>query len=150
MVERAKLLDVFNSCPDSTERGALNAPSLNANYICSNKGSLIGKYFKSLAQPMPFTVFDVVPQDVIHGWTTLGGLVVLLCHTEITNLEVCLVDFIDFLIQTLTLKMTGNALLNNRTYLERDISLSPNFISFPSTCLHSQICLCDFLFNRTI
>lgn len=113
LIEKAKLLDVFHNRLDSIERDALNAPSLNANYMCSYKGSLIGKHFKSLAQVMPFVIYDLVPQDVVHGWTTIGELVVLLWHTEITNLEVYLVSFIHFLIQILTLKTTGKALSND-------------------------------------
>ncbi|KAF8417184.1 hypothetical protein L210DRAFT_3616068 [Boletus edulis BED1] len=90
LIEKAKLLDVFQSRLDSIEHDALNAPSLNAKYMCGYKGSLIGKHFKSLAQVMPFVIYDLVPQDVVNAWTTVGQLVVLLWHTEITNLEVYL------------------------------------------------------------
>ncbi|KAN0085722.1 hypothetical protein V8E55_006856 [Tylopilus felleus] len=89
-IEKAKLLDVFHSRLNSIEHDVLNAPSLNTNYMCSYKGSLIGKHFKSLAQVMPFVIYDLVPQNVMDGWTTMGELVILLWHTEIPDLEVYL------------------------------------------------------------
>ncbi|KAI5995504.1 hypothetical protein EDD15DRAFT_2365685 [Pisolithus albus] len=87
LLEKAKLLDIFQSRLDSIERDALNAPDLNSDYICRYKGALIGKHFKSLAQVMPFVVHDLVPQTVIDGWTTMGELVVLLWHTKIEDVE---------------------------------------------------------------
>lgn len=145
LIEKAKLLDIFHSRLDSIERDALNAPSLNANYMCSYKGSLIGKHFKSLAQVMPFVIYDLVLQDVVDGWTTMGELVVLLWHTKITNLEVYLVGFVHLLIQILTLRMTGKAFSNDRRFLERDSKMCPEYyyletevsLSYPSTCLYS-------------
>ena len=91
LLEKAKLLDLFQSRLNSIERDALNAPNLNAEYMCHYKGALIGKHFKSLAQVMPFIIHDLVPQTVIDGWTTIGELVVLVWHTKIEDLEVYLV-----------------------------------------------------------
>ncbi|KAG1907705.1 uncharacterized protein F5891DRAFT_1124569 [Suillus fuscotomentosus] len=48
---------------------------------------LIGKHFKSLAQVMPFVVYDLVPKSVLDGWTLIGELVVLIWHTKIDNTE---------------------------------------------------------------
>ncbi|KAF8840947.1 hypothetical protein BDN67DRAFT_1048545, partial [Paxillus ammoniavirescens] len=90
LIEKAKLLDVFQSRLDSIDHDALNAPSLNPEYICRYKGGLIGKHFKSLAQVMPFVIHDLIPQTVMDGWTTLGELVVLLWHTKIVDVEVYL------------------------------------------------------------
>ncbi|KIK21121.1 hypothetical protein PISMIDRAFT_55280, partial [Pisolithus microcarpus 441] len=87
LMEKAKLLDLFQSRLDSIECDALNTPNLNSDYICRYKGALIGKHFKSLAQVMPFVIHDLVPQMVIDGWTTIGELVVLLWHTKIEDLE---------------------------------------------------------------
>ncbi|KAI6017560.1 hypothetical protein BKA83DRAFT_4015195, partial [Pisolithus microcarpus] len=87
LLEKAKLLATFQSRLDSIDRDGLNAPSLNAEYICRYKGGLIGKHFKSLAQVMPFVIHDLVPQRVIDGWTTIGELVVLLWHTGIDDTE---------------------------------------------------------------
>ncbi|KAI6029918.1 hypothetical protein BKA83DRAFT_4030647, partial [Pisolithus microcarpus] len=87
LMEKAKLLDLFQSRLDSIECDALNMPNLNLDYICRYKGALIGKHFKSLAQVMPFVIHDLVPQMVIDGWTTIGELVVLLWHTKIEDLE---------------------------------------------------------------
>ncbi|KAI6001467.1 hypothetical protein EDD15DRAFT_2385926 [Pisolithus albus] len=93
LLEKAKLLATFQSRLDSIDRDGLNAPSLNAEYICRYKGGLIGKHFKSLVQVMPFVIHDLVPQRVIDGWTTIGELVVLLWHTEINDMEEYLVVF---------------------------------------------------------
>ncbi|KAI6102396.1 hypothetical protein EDD16DRAFT_1696648 [Pisolithus croceorrhizus] len=91
LMEKAKLLDLFQSCLDSIEHDVLNAPDLNLDYICHYKGALIRKHFKSLAQVMPFVIHDLVPQTVIDGWTTIRELVVLLWHTKIKDLEAYLV-----------------------------------------------------------
>ncbi|KAI6017435.1 hypothetical protein EDC04DRAFT_2870103 [Pisolithus marmoratus] len=87
LLEKAKLLTTFQSHLDSIDRDGLNAPSLNAEYICCYKGGLIGKHFKSLAQVMPFVIHDLVPQCMMDGWTTIRELVVLLWHTEINDTE---------------------------------------------------------------
>ncbi|KAI6141214.1 hypothetical protein BKA82DRAFT_4331740 [Pisolithus tinctorius] len=50
LIKKAKLLDIFQSRLDSINHDALNAPSLNLEYICHYKGGLIGKHFKRLAQ----------------------------------------------------------------------------------------------------
>ncbi|KIO11370.1 hypothetical protein M404DRAFT_69073, partial [Pisolithus tinctorius Marx 270] len=48
---------------------------------------LIGKHFKSLAQVMPYLIYDLVPQHVLDGWTVIGELVVLLWHTAIDDVD---------------------------------------------------------------
>ncbi|KAL0575646.1 hypothetical protein V5O48_006331 [Marasmius crinis-equi] len=65
----------------------MNIPKLSAEYVCAYKGSLIGKHFKSLAQLMPFLIYDIVPRKVVDAWTIIGELVVLIWHTEIDDLE---------------------------------------------------------------
>ncbi|KAG2116485.1 uncharacterized protein F5147DRAFT_648975 [Suillus discolor] len=92
LLEKAKLLGLFQTCLDSLEQDGLNAPSLNAEYICHYKGGLIGKHFKSLAQVMPFLIYDLVPKSILNGWTTIGELVVLIWHTKINNTESYLAD----------------------------------------------------------
>jgi hypothetical protein len=87
LLEKSHLLDIFQSRFDSIDKDGLNAPSLNADYICHYKGSLIGKHFKSLAQVMPFLIYDLVPKAVLDGWTVIGELVVLIWHTEIGQTE---------------------------------------------------------------
>jgi hypothetical protein len=87
LLEKAKLLAIFQTRLASLETDGLNAPSLNADYICHYKGGLIGKHFKSLAQVMPFAVYDLVLKSVLNGWTTIGELVVLIWHTKIDNTE---------------------------------------------------------------
>ncbi|KAG2339510.1 hypothetical protein BDR05DRAFT_1003322 [Suillus weaverae] len=92
LLEKAKLLNLFQTRLDSLEQDGLNAPSLNAEYICHYKGGLIGKHFKSLAQIMPFVIYDLVPKSVLDGWTTIGELVVLIWHTKINDTESYLVS----------------------------------------------------------
>jgi hypothetical protein len=87
LLEKAKLLNIFQIRLDSLEREGLNAPSLSADYICHYKGGLIGKHFKSLAQVMPFVAYDLVPKSVLDAWTVIGELVVLIWHTKIANIE---------------------------------------------------------------
>lgn len=108
LIEKAKLLDLFQSRLDSIERDALNAPNLSTDYVCRYKGALIGKHFKSLAQVMPFIIHDMVPQTVIDGWTTIGELVVLVWHTAIEDLEV-------YLVRSSTERSSSNALTEVRT-----------------------------------
>jgi hypothetical protein len=38
LLEKAKLLDIFQMCLDSIEKAGLNAPCLNTEYICHYKG----------------------------------------------------------------------------------------------------------------
>ncbi|KAH7918288.1 hypothetical protein BV22DRAFT_1024813 [Leucogyrophana mollusca] len=85
LLEKSKLLDVFQKRLESVDKDGLNAPCLNADYICHYKGGLIGKHFKSLAQVMPFLTYDPAPKTVLNGWSTIGDLVVLIWHTKIEN-----------------------------------------------------------------
>jgi hypothetical protein len=91
LLEKAKLLDLFQMRLDSIAKDGLNSPCLNADYICHYKGSLIGKHFKSLAQVMPFLIQDLLPITVLDGWTIIGELVVQIWHTKIDDTELYLV-----------------------------------------------------------
>ncbi|KAH7903240.1 hypothetical protein BJ138DRAFT_980009, partial [Hygrophoropsis aurantiaca] len=92
ILDKAHLLDTFQMRLEAVSKGGLNSPTLGAEYICHFKGSLIGKHFKSLAQVMPYLVYDLVPQTVLNGWSVIGELIVLLWHTEIEDTEVYLAD----------------------------------------------------------
>ncbi|KAG1894190.1 uncharacterized protein F5891DRAFT_961838 [Suillus fuscotomentosus] len=94
LLEKAKLLHIFQSRLNSVDRDGMNAPSLNADYICHYKGSLIGKHFKSLAQVMPFLIHDLIPRMVLNGWSVIGELVALVWHTTIPDTEVYLVSLV--------------------------------------------------------
>jgi len=94
LLEKGHSMPIFQARLSSVDTNGLNAPSFNADYICRYKGSLIGKHFKSLAQVMPFLVYDLVPRKVLDGWTCIGALVVLLWHTEIQDTEEYLVCII--------------------------------------------------------
>ncbi|KAI6140156.1 hypothetical protein BKA82DRAFT_4332047 [Pisolithus tinctorius] len=95
LIEKAKLLDVFQSHLDSINHDALNAPSLNPEYICHYKGGLIGKHFKSLAQVMPFVIHDLILQTVIDGWMTLGELVIDHIEVYLAWLTQTIEDFLN-------------------------------------------------------
>ncbi|KAG2147900.1 uncharacterized protein EDB93DRAFT_1240576 [Suillus bovinus] len=92
LLEKSKLLHLFQNRLKTVNKDALNAPCLNADYICHYKGSLIGKHFKSLAQVMPFLIYDLVPPMVLDGWTVMGELIVLIWHMKIENSETYLPD----------------------------------------------------------
>jgi hypothetical protein len=85
-------MDVFQMRLGSVNVEGLNIPPVNAKYMCQYKGSLIGKHFKSLAQLMPFLIYDLVPATVLDAWSTIGSLIVLLWHTKIDNMETYLVS----------------------------------------------------------
>ncbi|KAG1737140.1 uncharacterized protein EDB91DRAFT_1083172 [Suillus paluster] len=87
LLDKAKLMGIFQIRLNSVDKDGLNAPCLNADYVCHYKGSLIGKHFKSLVQVMPFLIYDLVPLTVLNVWTVIGELVVLVWHTKIVNTE---------------------------------------------------------------
>ncbi|KAI9435191.1 hypothetical protein H4582DRAFT_1768182, partial [Lactarius indigo] len=84
---RSKNTTLFQTRLASVDWNGLNAPSTDAEYMCQYHGSLIGKHFKSLAQVMPFVIYGLVHEDVLHAWNIIGTLLVLLWHTEIGDLE---------------------------------------------------------------
>lgn len=87
ILEKSRSLDVFQSCLDSIDKNGLNVPSLNMDYICHYKGSLIGKRFKSLLQVMPFLIYDLIPKTALDGWMVIGELMVLIWHMNILDTE---------------------------------------------------------------
>ena len=90
IMEKAHKMQTFLVRLSSVNKNGLNAPSLNAEYICQYKGGLIGKHFKSIAQVMPFVAHGLLLLEVINAWTCLGSLIVLLWHTHIEDLDVYL------------------------------------------------------------
>jgi hypothetical protein len=48
LLEKSKLLHLFQNHLKTINKDALNALCLNTDYICHYKSSLIGKHFKSL------------------------------------------------------------------------------------------------------
>ncbi|KAF8257029.1 hypothetical protein EI94DRAFT_1774685 [Lactarius quietus] len=89
---RSKSISLFQTQLAFTNWNGLNVPSTSADYICQYNRSLIGKHFKSLAQVMPFLIYDLVPQNVLHAWNIIGTLAILLWHTKIDDTEVYLVS----------------------------------------------------------
>ncbi|KAF8833805.1 hypothetical protein BDN67DRAFT_992780 [Paxillus ammoniavirescens] len=61
ILNKAHLLQTFQTRLDSVNKDGLNSPTLGADYIVRYKGGLIGKHFKSLAQVMPYLIYDLVP-----------------------------------------------------------------------------------------
>ncbi|EIW79767.1 hypothetical protein CONPUDRAFT_58651 [Coniophora puteana RWD-64-598 SS2] len=92
ILDNKKLLDAFQTRLDSVSVNGLNVADVDAEYMVRHRRSLIGKHFKSLAQVMPFLIYDLVPSDVLDAWTCLGELVVLIWHTEIHDMELYLVS----------------------------------------------------------
>jgi hypothetical protein len=93
LLEKSKKFDVFQSRLNSVVQDGLNIPKIPADYMCHYKGGLIGKHFKTLSQIMAFTVYDLVPREVLDAWLVIGRLIVLLWHTEIkdqTSYFVCI------------------------------------------------------------
>ncbi|KAG2132739.1 uncharacterized protein EDB93DRAFT_1255149 [Suillus bovinus] len=98
ILDKTHLVKIFQTRLDNINKDGLNSPTLGAEYICRYSGSLIGKHFKSLAQIMPFLIYDLVPSTVLNGWAVIGQLVVLLWHTRIDDVEeylACLTHTID-------------------------------------------------------
>jgi hypothetical protein len=91
ILDKTHLVKIFQTRLDNINKDGLNSPTLGAEYICWYSGSLIGKHFKSLAQIMPFLIYDLVPSTVLNGWTVIGQLVVLLWHMRIDDVEEYLV-----------------------------------------------------------
>jgi hypothetical protein len=94
ILDKAHLVKTFQARLDNINKDGLNSPTLGTEYICWYSGSLIGKHFKSLAQLMPFLIYDLVPSAVLNGWTVIGQLVVLLWHTRIDDVEEYLVCYL--------------------------------------------------------
>ncbi len=91
ITQKKHLTDIFRAQLESVNTAGLKDPDLRPEYLIQYKGSLIGKHFKSLAQVMPFLVYDLVPKMVMDAWAAIGSLVVLLWHTEIENTQEYLV-----------------------------------------------------------
>ncbi|KIL54692.1 hypothetical protein M378DRAFT_44032, partial [Amanita muscaria Koide BX008] len=87
VMSKSRCMHTFQARLASINKDSLNAPSLNAAYICHYTGSLIGRHFKSIAQVMPFLIYDILPSNLIKAWTSIGTLVVLLWHTSIEDID---------------------------------------------------------------
>ncbi|KAH7905869.1 hypothetical protein BJ138DRAFT_1094753 [Hygrophoropsis aurantiaca] len=79
IMDKTHHLPTFQTRLASIETDGLNSPTLGADYI-------------SLAQVMPYLIYDFVPRTVLDSWIAIGRLVVLLWHTEIENIETYLAD----------------------------------------------------------
>ncbi|KAG2352379.1 hypothetical protein BDR07DRAFT_1455062 [Suillus spraguei] len=164
ILEKAHLLDTFQTRLESISTNGLHALTLGVEYICHYKGSLIGKHFKSLAQVMPYIIYDLVPKMVLNGWTVIGEVVVLLWHTKINDLETYLAELSLTIEDLLTIsaqcapsilisKAKFHFLLHIPMYIHRFgpaiLFSTEHFESFNHvfclTCIHSNSC-CNWRF----
>ncbi|KAF7797791.1 hypothetical protein EIP86_008993 [Pleurotus ostreatoroseus] len=86
------LLKTFSTRLASLDTSGMQDADLRADYLIRHRNSLIGKYFKSLAQVMPFLIYDLISASILNAWTVVGRLVVLIWHTTIHDTEVYLAD----------------------------------------------------------
>lgn len=86
LLEKGKQITTFQARLNSIVADGLNVPTIQADYMCQYKGGLIGKHFKTISQIMAFTVYDLVPPEVLNAWLIIGRLTVLLWHTEIEDI----------------------------------------------------------------
>jgi hypothetical protein len=86
ILAKEKKMKIFEARLAALDTQGLNIATINAEYVCKYKGSLISKHFKSFAQIMPFVLHDLVPEQVLTAWNTIGRLVVLLWHTQIEDI----------------------------------------------------------------
>ncbi|KAJ3551225.1 hypothetical protein NM688_g4827 [Phlebia brevispora] len=92
IIEDHNYTEIFETRLASLDTSGLKDPDLRPEYIIRYKGGLIGKHFKSLAQVMPFLIYDLVSSDLLDAWSIIGRLVVLLWHTTINNTEEYIAD----------------------------------------------------------
>lgn len=85
LLDKGKDFATFQAPLNLIVAEGLNVPKIPTDYMCQYCGGLIGKHFKTISQIMAFTVYDLVPQEVLDAWLTLGRLTVLLWHTEIDD-----------------------------------------------------------------
>ncbi|KAF8834899.1 hypothetical protein BDN67DRAFT_914006 [Paxillus ammoniavirescens] len=95
ILDKAHSFDRFQTHLESIDKDGLNSPTLRVDYIVRYKGSLISKHFKTLAQVMPYLIYDLVPCTVLDGWVVISRLIVLLWHTSIEDTETYLVSIIN-------------------------------------------------------
>lgn len=92
VLAKAKSADLFRARLNSINSDGLNIPGIQGDYMCQYRGGLVGKHFKTIAQIMSFAVVGLVPNEVRKAWLLIGQLVVLLWHTEISELDPYLVS----------------------------------------------------------
>lgn len=91
LLDKTKQVPLFQSRLNSIIEDGLNIPKISGDYMCQYRGGLIGKHFKTIAQVMAFTVYDLVPREVLDAWNLIGRLIVLLWHTEIDDMQTYIV-----------------------------------------------------------
>jgi hypothetical protein len=87
IIGKDKKMDVLQARLESVSSDGLNIPRIMAKYMCQYKGSLIGKHFKTIAQVLPFVIYDLVHADLLDVWLIIGHLMVLCWHTQINNTD---------------------------------------------------------------
>lgn len=87
LLDKGKHFSLFQARLNSIVADGLNVPKIPADYMCHYRGGLIGKHFKTISQVMAFTIYDLVPREVLDAWLIIGRLTVLLWHTEIDDID---------------------------------------------------------------
>ncbi|CUA75357.1 putative membrane protein ycf78 [Rhizoctonia solani] len=88
VIDRNKQLDLLSVRLDSLDHSGLNVPSILGEYMVHYRGALIGKHFKTIAQVMPFVLYDNIVEDELRNvWVLLSRLVVQLWVTDIHNMK---------------------------------------------------------------
>lgn len=158
-LEKSKSLGILQARMEALAIQGLNLPSFTPEYICHYRRSLIGKHFKSLAQVMPFLIYDLVPSSVLDGWTVIGELVMLLWHTQIDDCEQYLVSGSLTLCNRIEVNMSlGDTITNHsglpkhhRTVLAQYSHFETQVsFSHPPADLHSSLRASNSLLNRTL
>ena len=78
LLNKGKCFALFQVRLNSVISDGLNVPKIQADYMCHYYGGLIGKHFKTLSQVMAFTIYGLVPHEVLDAWLIIGHLTVLL------------------------------------------------------------------------
>lgn len=91
-MDAKKTFDLFCTRLRSLSVIGINSDRPVPNYICTNRGSLIGKHFKILLQTMAFCFFDLVPDMLRTTWFSLSQLAVLAWYSSIEDMPTYLVS----------------------------------------------------------
>lgn len=73
ILDKYHLLATFQVHLDSVVKDGFGDVTLGADYMVQYKGSIIGGHFKSLAQIMPYLIYDLIPHTLLGGLLYLSG-----------------------------------------------------------------------------
>ncbi|KAG8695586.1 hypothetical protein FRC08_007683 [Ceratobasidium sp. 394] len=85
-MDKNKQFDLFCTRLRSVSVAGINGDRPMPNYICTNRGSLTGKHFKTLVQTSAFCFYGLIPDTLHAAWASLSQLAVLAWYSVIDNL----------------------------------------------------------------